>query len=71
MTLPIVGGYVADGVNALIPAKAGSALPQTTTTKTAGVSGGMPYRIPTKQQTYQPSAKRQAVQATTSKMKAA
>ena len=38
--------------------------------KIAGVSGGMPYQIPTKQ-TYKPSAKRQAVQATTSKMKAA
>jgi len=70
LMLPMVGGYLADGVNALIPAKAGSAPPLTTTTKNAAVYGGMPYQIPTKK-TYQPSAKRQAVQATTSKMKAA
>jgi hypothetical protein len=67
LMLPMVGGYLADGVNALIPEK-------TTTTIQAPLDmtgGRTTYRIPTKQQTYQPSAKRQAVQATTSKMKAA
>jgi len=68
MTLPMVGGYLADGVNALIPAKT-----TTTTQAPQAMTGGRTtYRVPAPKQTFQqPSAKRQAVQATTSKMKAA
>ena len=68
LMLPMVGGYLADGVNALIPEKT-----TTTTQAPLAMTGGRTtYRVPAPKQTFQqPSAKRQAVQATTSKMKAA